>query len=225
MIRRGEEWAEPVPTVEPTTVVGGDADLARAASEARGRPLRFDPRSDSDLARVLGLAHGDGEAVGLAVDAMDVGDLGWCVNAVVVGTAPDRVRWWHRRREARVVVDDREAFVGPAFAVVIANGQFLRGCDLVPKGHPGDGRLEVQVYAVEPRERTEMRRRLSGGGHLPHPGIHQFRGRRVSVSCAHARSLEIDGLPVEPMDTVSAAVLPGVIRLAVGNLRGPPRGE
>lgn len=220
MIRRGEEWGEPLPAGEPITVAGGDADLARAASDRRGRPLRFEAEPTSDLARALGLTRADGEAVVVAVDALDVRGLGWCVNALVMGTAPDRAHWWHRRRTVRVVIDDREVFAGPAFAVVIANGQFLRGDDLVPRGHPGDGRLEVQVYAVAPRERSEMRRRLRGGGHLPHPRIQQFRGRRASVAAPHALPVEIDGDPAAPARAVAVTVLPGVIRLAIGGVRG-----
>ena len=79
------------------------------------------------------------------LDAMEVvGTLGepvtLAVNIVVVGTPPGRVRSWHR--SALRVGDDR------AWGVVVASGQFHEGVDVVPRGHPGDGRLEVQVYDV-----------------------------------------------------------------------------
>ena len=47
-----------------------------------------------------------------------------------------------------IEVDGQPWFAGSATTVVIANGQFLRGADIVPRGHPGDGRLEVQVYEL-----------------------------------------------------------------------------
>ena len=47
------------------------------------------------------------------------------------------------------------------------------GHDVVPRGHPGDGRVEVQVYAVRPGQRAGVRSRLPQGVHLPHPDITQ----------------------------------------------------
>ena len=62
---------------------------------------------------------------------------------------------------------------------MVASGQYLRGIDVVPRGHPGDGRVEVQVYAVAAGERAGVRARLPQGVHLPHPDITQTTGRRV----------------------------------------------
>ena len=67
-------------------------------------------------------------------------------------------------------------FHGPCTTVVIATGQFRHGLDLVPRGHPGDGRAEVQIYAVPGRERRELRVRLATGTHVPHPKITQRPG-------------------------------------------------
>ena len=58
-----------------------------------------------------------------------------------------------------VSVDGRAAFDGRATTVVVATGQFRRGLDLVPRGHPGDGRAEIQVYALTRPERARAARR------------------------------------------------------------------
>ena len=55
------------------------------------------------------------------------------------------------RERLLVTVDGRTVHDGPATSVVVANGQFSGTADLAPRGHPGDGRLEVQVYALRPR--------------------------------------------------------------------------
>src|SRR5262249_59072923 len=90
-------------------------------------------------------------------------------NGVVIGTAPDRQHWWSRAPGVQVTVDDRVVHEGGATGVVIANGQFLHANDVVPRGHPGDGRIELQVYSVPRRERGALRRRVRDGSHLPHP--------------------------------------------------------
>jgi diacylglycerol kinase family enzyme len=137
------------------------------------------------------------------------------VNAVVSGTAPDRLRWWDRRRVVTVRVDERVAYEGRATTVVVANGQFLRGADLVPRGHPGDGRLEVQVYAVPPGQRPQLRRLLQGAGHLPHPEIATATGRRVDVRWSRPTPLEVDGRARGRRATLVAAVVPAAFLLVV----------
>ena len=92
---------------------------------------------------------------------------------VVVGVAPDRATWSSAAPGLRVRVGDRVVHDGPATAVVVASGQYLRGADVVPRGHPGDGRAEIQVYAVKRGERAGVRSRLPQGVHLPHPDITQ----------------------------------------------------
>ena len=84
---------------------------------------------------------------------------------------PARVRFGTRSHHVHVLVDGREVVTGPATTVVIANGEFFDGLDIVPRGHPGDGRLEVQVYALRRGERRAMRSRLPRGIHVPHPRI------------------------------------------------------
>lgn len=224
-MRPGEPWGEPFalgPGARVVDVAGDDADLAAAAAGDPGAVLRFDPAPASDLARALGLGpggppSGPGRTL-VACDLLDLepdlGDGGPAANAVVLGVAPDRLRPWHRLRPVTVEVDGRVVGEGRATTVVVASGQFLRGADLVPRGHPGDGRIEVQVYALRPGERGAMRTRLAGGDHVPHPRITQASGRRAVVRWARGEEpVEADGHPRGRAGEITVAVRPGAARV------------
>jgi diacylglycerol kinase family enzyme len=98
---------------------------------------------------------------------------------------------------------------------VIANGQFLRGVDLVPRGHPGDGRLEVQIYTLRRGERRAMRRRLATGRHVPHTRIRTRAARTVAVRTPRPVPLEVDGEGQPAVRELRAEVVPGAFRLLV----------
>lgn len=191
-------WGHPPAGPPQATVTGGDADLAAAVDRAPGSRLAFRPDEGSDLARTLGLrAAARPDRVEVALDALRCGgDLdALAVNAVVVGVAPHRLRRTSRARLCTVVVDGRQRWCGPATTVVVATGQFLAGADVVPRGHPGDGRAEVQVYAVPGPERAELRRRLASGTHLPHPAIRTLSGVEIEVRSPSPRPVAVDGTP------------------------------
>lgn len=226
MIRKGEEWGAPAGDARPDLeVAGDDATLAAALAGAGSDPLvRFSPSPASDLARAVGLA---GEAAGrmaVPVDllrlaavrsALPLGGGGVAVNAVVVGVPPDGLRWWHRPFGVEVVVDGK-VFSTVATTVVVANGQFLRGFDVSPRGHPGDGWCEVQVYRLLPGQRGAMRARLRSGSHLPHPGIETRRGRMVVMRCGREVRVEVDGkAAVKGATEVSVEVVPSAFRLLI----------
>lgn len=218
MTRPGQPWGEPRPRDVPVVdVAGDDRDLAAAALTHPGLVLRFTPAGPSDLAKALGLPPGGGPGdTVVACDLLDLGHGRAAANAVVTGVAPDRLRAWHRRRPVTVDVDGRLLADGSATGVVVANGQFLRGADLVPRGHPGDGRLEVQVFALRPPERGRMRHRLAGGEHVPHPRILTASGRRVDIRWhGDERPLEVDGHPLATARQLTITVLPGAARLLV----------
>jgi len=232
-MRPGTPWGEPAdaePGMPVVDVTGGDADLAVAVRAHPGAVLRFVPDHTSDLARALGLAAGTTAQPGhrvdpargtvLPCDVLVLDDARRAVNAVVSGVAPDRLRRWHRTHPVTVEVDGRVVGEGRATTVVVASGQFLRGTDLAPRGHPGDGRIEVQVYALGPGERRPMRARLPGGDHVPHPHIAQASGRTVVVrwtgSGRRARRgvpLEVDGRPAGRTREIGITVTPGAARV------------
>jgi hypothetical protein len=200
-------------------VYGGDADIAAALRVHPDARVCLAPESSSDLARAVGLGGGAGPGTtDLSLDAIVVdpdGEGMVAVNAVVVGVAPDRLGRRHRRRPVAVTVDGRSVFSGRATTVVVASGQYLRGADVVPRGHPGDGRIEVQVYALEPGQRAEMRRRIATGSHVPHPAITEASGRRVEVAVTARWPVEVDGRAGDPTASLTATVQPHAWKLVV----------
>lgn len=232
MIRRGEGWGAPAGGPPDVGTAGGDASLAvvlRAATGDGSVPrVRFDATGASDLARAVGLTGRSARTTEVPLDVLVIeadpnsadpnrADAGsdLAVNAVVVGPAPDRLRWWHRRQSFTVEIDGRILFEGRATTVLVANGQFLRAHDVVPAGHPGDGRCEIQVYALDPGERGQMRRRLPGAAHLPHPRIHTGSGRSVLVQGVRPAALEVDGARRGRVERLRAVLRPGAYRLLV----------
>ena len=224
-IRKGEPWGEPSAGPADVAVDGDDAALAAAVSaHPPGVRLAWHPTPAADFARAVGVTgRSDGATRDLPCDAMVVvagvpsgegsgpdGDRPQlAVNMAIFGFRPDQVRWSSPSHHLRVVVDGRVVHDGPTTGVVVANGQFLAGADLVPRGHPGDGRLEVQVYAVPRRQRREMRERLAVGTHVPHPGIRQTTGRIVDVALAGTgpRAPEREQLAIDGTAPVWAARL------------------
>jgi hypothetical protein len=230
MIRPGEPWGSPTSSEPDIEIAGGDAALAAAASTNPGALVRFRPDAGSDLARAVGITPGAvaAEPVGTEVPldllevamaaagaAIPVSEMAAC-NMCVFGTAPDRLRWATPAFDLVIELDGRPWFSGGATTAVIAIGQFLRGNDLVPRGHPGDGKAEIQVYDLARRERRPMRARLSTGAHVPHPRIHQRSARTITLRSDPPASLEVDGRP-QPgsVSAGSISVVPGAYRLLV----------
>jgi hypothetical protein len=215
MIRPGEPWGGPASSPPDLEVDGGDADLASVVSRRPDLLVRFRPDASSDLARAIGLGVDSPVALGVEVplDLLQIDDGRVAVNMIVIGTPPDALGRFARRFGVNVRIDSRPLFHGPCTTVVISIGQFRRGLDLVPRGHPGDGRAEVQIYAVPARQRRELRARLATGTHVPHPKITQRSAARVTVSIDRRVLLEVDGRPAPATDLVDVAVVPNAYRL------------
>jgi len=218
VIRPGATWGVPASGAAALEGRGSDVELAELARTHPGGLVRFVPTARCDLARAIGLTAQSPASWEVPIDAIDLGDR-LAVNMVVLGTRPDRVRRWTRSLPLTVHVDGRLVFDGRATSVLVANGQYLAGRDVVPRGHPGDGRLEVQVYALRAGERAPMRRRLPTGTHVPHPAITSVTGRRSRIRVAEATSrpvrAEVDGTGVPARGLWEAEVVPGAIRLLV----------
>ena len=133
----------------------------------------------------------------------------------MLGPPPDRLRWTARASHITVRVDGRAWFSGRATTVVVANGQFLRGTDIVPRGHPGDGWAEVQVYAIPRRARRAMRRRLPTGTHVPHRAVRSGRAHRVEIEVGRPLPVEVDGRPQGRTSRLVVMLVPAAIRLLV----------
>lgn len=209
MIRPGEEWGGPAPADAPIPVDGDDAALAAAVTDHRGG--LFVLRSGAaEIGRVVGAGVGTSTVVTL--DALAV-DETLAVNMVVLGVLPPKR--WTRTVVLDVVVDGKEWFSGPGTTVVVATGEFRNGSDVVPRGHPGDGRAEVQVYALRPPERGQLAPRMQAGTHLPHPRISQRSGRRIEIFSDRPLAFEIDGVGRGRVTQATVEVLPGAYRLLV----------
>lgn len=222
-----EQWGVAHDGPPDLTVEGSDAELATWVRDHPAALLRFSPSpgAGSDVAGLLGLRERlRGPASGAAavattavpLDAVRLGDGNLAVNMIVLGTAPDRLGRSSRRREVDVIVDGERLFRGRATTVVVATGQYLRGLDVVPRGHPGDGIVEVQVYNLRGGERRAMRSRLGAGAHVPHPRISQRSAREVEVRVwGAAWDLEIDGATRPAVTRLDAAVVPAAYRLLI----------
>lgn len=222
-LQRGQPWGRPAARPPDLVVDGDDARLAAAVAAHPGALVRFLPSGASDLARAVGIpvggvpdAAGPGPgALEVPIDALRADGWGLAVNAVVVGVPPPSLRWWSRTANVRVEVDGTTVHDGPATTVVVANGQYVRGLDVVPRGHPGDGRAEVQVYRLRARERAAMRARLATGTHLPHARIVQRTGTSISVASARALRVELDGHVAGSVERLEIAVLPAAVHLVL----------
>jgi len=221
MIRPGEPWGEPTSAAPDVEVSGSDADLAAAVAAAPGALVRLQPDETNDLARAVGLRAGvaapDGHLAvpvdALALDAPSIHTGMLACNMCVIGTAPDRLRWSTASSELEVLLDGKAWFAGSATTVVVANGQFLRGLDIVPRGHPGDGKIEVQVYELRRGDRRAMRSRLSTGAHVPHPRIRSRTAGTVEVRAAGVLALEVDGETRPPVSGLRIRGVTAAFRL------------
>jgi hypothetical protein len=196
------------------SVSGNDATLASWVADHPGALIAFHADDDSDVARVVGLGSEPGPSA-VALDALQLADGVIAVNMVVVGTPPDRLGRFTRPLAVRVDVDGAVVNTTKATSIVVATGQYLRGLDVVPRGHPGDGRLETQVYRLRPGERHGMRSRLPSGTHIPHPRIAQRPGHRVEVLSTHPFAVEIDGQPAPERRALEVEIVPNAYRLLV----------
>lgn len=221
MIRKGAPWGRDAAGPADYEVAGDDAALAAAVTARPHTRVTFRPTETSDFARAVGLsANGPADAdasIELPCDMLhvdtDAGDA-TAVNMVIVGVPPDKQTWASRNARVRVTIDGRVAHEGAATAVVIANGQYLRGADVVPRGHPGDGRAEVHIYVLARSERRAMRDRLPRGEHVPHPRITVASGRTILVErLAAPFALEVDGVPRDRVTTLTVELNPEAFSL------------
>jgi hypothetical protein len=215
-IRPGQDWGSPATGAPDVEVAGDDAALAAAVGAGPADPLvRFVPAAGSDVARAVGLDDRSPRRTALPLDALALAGGRLVCNMAVLGTPPDRLRWWTAATALTVAVDGVPVFAGRATGVVIATGEFLRGHDLAPRGHPGDGRAEVQVYAARRSERRGLRARLTTGTHVPHPRVTQRAGTHIEIRAAKARPLELDGAAAGRVEVLIVRVVPRAYRLLV----------
>ncbi len=218
-IRPGQPWGTEESGPAEVEVTGGDGMLASVLTPGLVDPLvRFMAAPDSDLALAVGLVAGNGSDDFVADQVHPSGPMVarvLAVNSVVVGVPPDRLRAWHRPAGLVVEIDGAPVEAAAATTLVVMNGQYLRRLDVSPRGHPGDGVAEVQLYALPPGARRAMRARLVVGAHLPHPAITIRRARRLVVRSARPVALEVDGAAAGHITDLQLTVRPAAYRLLV----------
>jgi hypothetical protein len=231
-LRPGQSWGTEASGPPDLEVSGSDRALAGAIGRGFADPLvRFAAASDSDLARAVGLVAGAASTgLALPLDVLEFaaepasgvrlpeyGGKGTpvAVNSIVVGVAPDRLRSWHRPAGLAVEIDGVLVETAGVTSFVVMNGQYLRGLDLSPRGHPGDGVAEAQLYALPPGARRAMRSRLTTGAHLPHPAITIRRARRIAVRASRPVALEVDGDAAGRITALEITLRPAAYRLLV----------
>lgn len=221
-LRPGQPWGTEASGPPDLEVSGGDRVLAEVIGRGLTDPLvRFSAAPDSDLARAIGLVAGAvPTGLALPLDVLEYAAGGGegtlvAVNSIVVGVPPDRLRSWHRPAGLSVEVDGVAVDAVGATSFVVMNGQYLRGLDLSPRGHPGDGVAEAQIYALPPGARRAMRTRLTTGAHLPHPAITIRRARHVVVRASRATALEVDGDDTGEITALEITLRAGAYRLLV----------
>ena len=100
-------------------------------------------------------------------------------------------RNWHVRVDV-----DKKSYEGPAYNVVVANGQFTSGgMRLSPRSFPGDGVLDTLVFHG-PRSNayTMLPRLFRHGDHIPDPDIGEYRAKiRVAIEGDAPMPIVCDG--------------------------------
>jgi hypothetical protein len=197
-IKKGEPWGEPGPLPRHGVVVRSDAEARAIVTAARRANEPIPPLGllGGDLCRTLGGTGNEGRlrsdaAMQLPVDLGAVlvdGRLHWFVAHLI-----SRRGWWRGR------------------VVAAMNAQFLEKWDVVPRGHPNDGRLDVLDADLPFDERLQVRSRLKHGTHLPHPRIEERHVSALQVDLARPTPVLLDGDDVGLATTLSIRVEPDAL--------------
>ncbi len=201
-IEKGSAYGTPGALAPGGVVVASDAALRAVVTEARRAGRQPPPVGllGGDLCRTLG-GPGDEErlhtsaAVTFPVDVVSVlldGHPHWFVSHLVA-----RHRFWRGR------------------AVVVMNAEWLGDLDLGPRGHPGDGLVDITDGSLPLRQRLSARRRARTGSHLPHPAMRTTRRAEADLSFDPPLPVALDGEAVGPVSQVALRVEPDALTVVV----------
>lgn len=188
-IRKGATWGAPGALAAGAPLYRDDRSAAVALQHAMddhddGAQLGEIGLLGGDLHRTLGAPRHDeedlrsGRAMRFPMDVGEVrldGGAPQLFLAHLVATRAARGRLWSGR------------------TIVAMNATFCGGLDLGPRGHPGDGRLDVTDGSLPLGERRAGRRRARTGSHVPHPQLRERRVRQLEIELDRPLHVRLDG--------------------------------
>ncbi len=124
---------------------------------------------------------------------------------------------FYRNREVTFVIDDNETWAGKMVTLVVANGRYFGGgMKIAPKAMPDDGFLDMLLIGDLSKPLLLLNSpRVYKGTHLLIKGVHQFRGRKITIQSPNSSILfEMDGEQLGEAP-VEVSILPGALRFIV----------
>jgi hypothetical protein len=202
-IDRGASWGRLVDPPSDLLAVADDAELAAVLADRTGQTVTV---LSGDLRRTLGFTDASTAARSMREFPLDLilcrtedASVHHAVAHLVCHSPLARGGWWR----------------GPLVAGMYA--QFRGKWNVIGRGHPNDGRVEVLRVAPSfgVRDRLAAYRRLPAGEHLPHPDIATSSVRRTTLDFARPMVVEADGRPVARAISLEIEVCPdaGVVYL------------
>ena len=119
--------------------------------------------------------------------------------------------------EARLEVDGKEWYEGPASLVLFGNvGEAIAGIKAFNNAKPDDGLLEIGVGSADGvRQWGRMLARSATGHASKSPFVHVTKGRSVKVKLSRKVLYELDGGDREKKKTYRVDVQPGAVSVCV----------
>jgi hypothetical protein len=200
-IGKGTEWGTPGPVPPGLTTREADRSLARDLADGREGVVIA-----GDMATTIGCSRAPrvGESGRrLPIDLMDVEIVRGVDRSTIVGVSHVMIRE-PLRKGGRLRGEVHW----------IMNAQYFAGRDLVPRGHPNDGRVEVLSVAATMgfRQRLLAWSRSRTGRHLPHPHVSVRSVKEITI-LARGRMVVVDGARGGRADEVNIRVRPDAAQL------------
>lgn len=197
---------------------GLPGDATRACSHLTG-----DNTYPLDVGKITYVAPGGGTETRYFVNVAEAG-LGAAVAARAdrmsprLGQAKYFVGFWltlprFKLADVRVRAD-RKTYEGPAYMIVVGNGQYYGGgMKVSPRSYPGDGVLDGVVFKGPKSDAFTMIPKIYRGEHVPHPHIEELRVKgELVVEADRPLPIEADG-EVLGNTPATFAVIPHPIKM------------
>ena len=171
-----------------------------------------------DLGRVNGEHFGVMMGIGLDADMIKDADGGLkdaLGRLAYVWTGAKSIN--SSRFTARVDVDGKRFFKGPAGCVLIGNmGQLTGGIEAFPEASPDDGKLDVGVITADSLlDWTRALSRTALGQAASSPFVEITRGKRIEIKTDRKLLYEIDGGERDKIKQLKVRTKAGAVRIKV----------